>query len=112
MMDLVLDLILGADPVASWWLAVAVVAVVIVVVSILLFLVIRVAAAIEREVATVWANGQRVANNTIHIAVLYQTYDSVQGILGRATGILSSSKAIRDHAKDCPSCPKCIWRRG
>ena len=110
--NMILDLVLGADPIASWWLAVAIVAVVILVVALLLFLVIRTAAAIEAEVATVWANGQRVANNTIHIAVLYKTHEYVQGILGRAGGILASAQAIRDHAKNCRSCPACIWRKG
>lgn len=106
------DLILGTNPIASWWLAVVIVAVVLVVVTALLVMIIRTAVAIDDEVATVWANGQRVANNTIHIAVLYKTHEYVQGILGRAGHILGSSQAIRDHAKDCSSCPTCIWHRG
>lgn len=107
-----MNLILGTNPIASWWLAVFIVAVVLIVVTVLLIMVIRTAGAINEEVATVWANGQRVANNTIHIAALYKTHEYVQGILGRAGRILVSSEAIRDHAKDCPSCPKCIWHRG
>lgn len=107
-----MGLILGTDPITSWWFAIVLVEVVTVVVAILLSMVIRTAAAIDDEVAKVWANGQRVANNTIHIAVLYKTHDYVRGILGRAGRILSSSEAIRDHAKDCPSCPKCIWHKG
>ncbi len=107
-----MNLILGTNPIASWWFAVVIVAVVTIVVAVLLALVIRTATAIDDEVATVWANGQRVANNTIHIAVLFKTHEYVQGILGRAGNILSSSQAIRDHAQDCPSCPKCIWHKG
>ena len=107
-----MGLIQGTNPIASWWFAIIIVAVVTVVVAVLLIQIIRTAAAIDNEVATVWTNGQRVANNTIHIAVLYKTHEYVQGILGRAGRILGSSQAIRDHAKDCPSCPKCIWHRG
>ena len=107
-----MSLILGTNPIASWWLAIVLVVVVTVVVAILLSMVIRTAAAIDDEVATVWANGQRVANNTIHIAALYKTHEYVQGILGRAGRILGSAQAIRDHAQDCPSCPKCIWHKG
>ncbi len=107
-----MDLILGTNPIASWWLAIVIVAVVLLVVTALLVMVIRTAGAINQEVAVVWANGQRVANNTIHIAALYKTHEYVQGILGGAGRILGSSEAIRDHAKDCPRYPKCIWHKG
>ena len=107
-----MGLIDGTDPIASWWLAVAVVAVVTIVVAVLLRSIIREAAAIEDGVAVVWANGQRVANNTIHIAVLYKTHEYVEGILGRASRIATSAKAIEDHAEHCDSCPRCIWHKG
>jgi len=107
-----MNLILGTNPIASWWLAIVIVAVVIVVVAILLTMVIKTAGAIDDEVAEVWANGQRVANNTIHIAALYQTSDAVDGILDRAGRIAGSAQAIKDHAEDCPSCPRCIWHQG
>ena len=106
-----MDLILGTNPSASWLLAIVIVAVVLVVVTTLLVMVIRTAGAINEDVATVWANGQRVANNTIHIAALYKTHEYVQGILGRAVRILGSSEELRSHANDCPSCPKCIWHQ-
>ena len=107
-----MGLIAGTDPIASWWLAVVVVAVVTVVVAVLLRSIIREAAAIEDGVAVVWANGQRVANNTIHIAALYKTHEYVEGILGRAGRIATSAKAIEDHAENCDSCPRCIWHKG
>ncbi|MAT87018.1 MAG: hypothetical protein CL532_00495 [Aestuariivita sp.] len=106
-----MDLILGTNPIASWLLAIVIVAVVLVVVTTLLVMVIRTAGAINEDVATVWANGQRVANNTIHIATLYKTHEYVQGILGRAGRILGSSEALRNHANDYPSGPKCIWHQ-
>lgn len=106
-----MDLITGANPIASWWLAIIVVAVVTLVVAFLLSRIIKTAGAIDDEVATVWANGQRVANNTIHIAALYKTSDTVDGILGRAGRIANSAQAIKDHAEQCPSCPTCIWHQ-
>jgi len=107
-----MNLLTGANPIASWWLAIVVVAVVTVVVAVLLYRIVKTADAIDDEVATVWANGQRVANNTIHIAALYKTSDNVDGILSRAGRIASSAQSIKDHAESCPSCPKCIWHRG
>lgn len=106
-----MDIIVGVNPIASWWLAIVIVAVVIVVVAFLLSRIIKDAEAINEEVAEVWAHGQRVANNTIHIAALYKTADTVDGILGGAGRIAHSAQAIKDHAEQCPSCPKCIWHR-
>jgi hypothetical protein len=106
-----MDLINGNDPIASWWLAVGVVALVTLVVAVLLALVIRTASSINDEVATIWANGQRVANNTIHIAALYKTRDYTKGILGHAGDILRHSQAIRDHAIDTSSGPKSILQK-
>lgn len=106
-----MDLISGVNPIASWWLAIVVVAVVIVVVAVLLSRIIKVAGAVNEEVSVAWANGQRVANNTIHIAALYQTADSVEGILSGAGRIAGSAQAIKDHVEQCPSCPTCIWHQ-
>ena len=106
-----MNLLLGANPIASWWLAIVLVAVVIIVVAVLLHRIVKTAGAINDEVAVVWANGQRVANNTIHIAVLYKTSEHVDGILGGAGSIANSAQAIKDHADNCPSCPQCIWHR-
>jgi hypothetical protein len=107
-----MDLITGVNPIASWWLAIILVAVVIVVVAWLLSAIVKTARDIDEEVATVWANGQRVANNTIHIAALYKTAETVEGILTRAGSIAGHSTQIKDHAEQCPSCPQCIWHQG
>ena len=106
-----MGLISGTDPIASWWFALILVVVVTAVVGVLLARIISVAAAIDREVAVVWTNGQRVANNTIHIAALHKTHNVVEGILARAGRIAQSATSIKSHAEDCPSCPKCIWHR-
>ena len=55
--------------------------------------------------------GQRVANNTIHIANLYRTHEYVQGILARAGRIAASAAAIEQHAKSCPGCPACLMSK-
>ena len=107
-----MGLITGTDPITSWWAAIIVVAVVTIVVAILLGLIIKMAKGIHKEVAIVWANGQRVANNTIHIATIYKTYEHVEGILERAGQIANSVQAIKEHAENCSGCPKCIWHRG
>jgi len=101
----------GTDPIASWWLAIVVLLVVTVVVAVLLRMVINAAKAVDAEAAEVWARGQRVANNTIHIASLYRTSELVDRILGRAGGIANAATAIKTHAESCPGCPECIWKK-
>jgi len=98
----------GSDPILSWWTAIVVVLVVTAVVYVLLQQIIAAAAAIEGTVSEIWTKGQRVANNTIHIATLYRTEELVQAILGRAARIAASAAAIEQHAKTCPGCPACI----
>ena len=78
-----MNLLTGANPIASWWLAIVVVAVLTVVVAILLYRIVKTAGAINEEVATVWANGQRVANNTIHICLLYTSPSPRDATLSR-----------------------------
>ena len=107
-----MDLITGANPTASWWLAIVLVAVVILVVAWLLSQIVKTAMAIDGEVPTIWANGQRVANNTIHIAALYKTSETVDNILASAGNIAGHSTQIKDHAEQCPACPQCIWHQG
>lgn len=103
-----LSLFDGSDPVSSWWTAIIVLLVVTLVVYLLLRAIIRVALQIEQTVAEIWVRGQRVANNTIHIANLYKTRDHVEGILGRAGRIAGGAAAIEAHAKSCPGCPACL----
>jgi hypothetical protein len=100
------------EPVTLWWLAIGLSVVVTLVVAVLLTIILRTARDIEDGAAVVWANGQRVANNTIHIPLLYGINATVSQILERAGEILSTSKDIAAHAKDCPGCPKCILGTG
>ena len=101
----------GTDPIAGWFLANVVLVVVTIVAWMLLRSIIQAARAIKGEVAQVWANGQRVANNTIHIASLYKTRDAVGAIIDRAGGIAAHAKAIETHAKGCTGCPSCLLKK-
>lgn len=105
---MVSDLLTGADPTASWILAIITLFVVSAVVWLLLHLVATTAAGIRRGAAEVWAGGQRVANNTIHIAKAYEIADGVEAILCHAGMIAASSEAIKAHAASCPGCPNCF----
>ena len=106
-----MDLIFGTDPIASWILTLFILVVVVLVVSCLLILILKTARDINREVAVVWNNGQRVANNTIHIAGLYPIGKSIKKVLTRAAEIAESTGGIIAHADECNSCPSCIWTR-
>ncbi|MEM9223138.1 MAG: hypothetical protein AAGB11_12145 [Pseudomonadota bacterium] len=94
--------------ISLWWIAVVGAVVVTVVVALLLTLILRTARDIEDGAAVVWANGQRVANNTIHIPLLYRTDETASEILQKAGAILRTSQNIAAHAQDCSGCPKCI----
>ena len=102
----------GVDPALSWAVALVILVVVSVVVGLLLHLVAKAAMGIETEVAQVWEGGQRVANNTIHIAVLYRIGENVDAILQCAGGIATNAASIRAHAESYPGCPECFLKRG
>ena len=105
---MVSGLLTGTDPTASWILAIATLVVVSGVVWLLLHHVAATAAGIKSGVADVWAGGQRIANNTIHIAKAYEIADGVEAILGHAGKIAASAEAIKAHAASCPGCPACF----
>ncbi|MGI9486315.1 MAG: hypothetical protein ACR2RF_10655 [Geminicoccaceae bacterium] len=100
----------GTNPITSWWIAIVLLIVVTLVVAFLLRQIIKTAIEIDDVAAEIWVRGQRVANNTIHIASLHATKDAVGGILGRAGRIAGHATAIREHAESCPGCPACIWQ--
>jgi hypothetical protein len=101
----VTDLFTGTDPIASWILALVLLAIVSLVVWLLLRFVARTATEIEVAVAEVWARGQRVANNTIHIAKAHEIATVVERIVGRAGRILANVEAIKAHAESRPASP-------
>ncbi|MGH1482805.1 MAG: hypothetical protein ACRBM6_29525 [Geminicoccales bacterium] len=100
----------GTNPIVSWWIAITLLIIVTLVVAFLLRQIIKTTIEIDGVAAEIWVRGQRVANNTIHIASLHATNDAVGGILGRAGRIAGHATAIREHAESCPGCPSCIWQ--
>ena len=92
-----------------WALSLVLGLVVTLVVAALLWWLFREARAILGPVAGIWEAGQRVANNTVHIPLLYRTASIAGGILTAAGGILHAAAAIETHAAGCPGCPQCMW---
>lgn len=91
-----------------WTLSLVVFVVVLVVVAVLLTLILRAARDIRGGVAIIWNVGQRIANNTIQLAMLSKTNDAASLILRSAVGVVGATAAIQSHAEDCPGCPSCV----
>ncbi|MDQ3697511.1 MAG: hypothetical protein M3373_05735 [Gemmatimonadota bacterium] len=98
-----------------WTLSLVVFVVVLVVVAALLTLILRAARDITAGVSAIWNVGQRIANNTIHIALLEKTNAAAEQILASAAGVAGATAAVQAHAADCPGCPACVlgprWAR-
>lgn len=91
-----------------WTITLAVYGVVLVVVAVLLTLILRAARDVQAGVSAIWTVGQRVANNTIHVALLDTTNHVAGAILASAGGVAVATAALRDHARGCPGCPDCV----
>jgi len=91
-----------------WAITLVVYGVVLVAVAVLLALILRAARDVLAGVSAIWTVGQRVANNTIHVALLDTTNHVAGAILASAAGIAKATAALRDHARDCPGCPDCV----
>ena len=99
----------GAETIQRVWTVTLVVyGIVLVVVAVLLTLILRAARDVRAAVAEIWTVGQRVANNTIHIALLDTTNHHAGAILHSARGIVAATAALRAHAAGCPGCPSCV----
>lgn len=98
-----------------WALSLIVFVIVLAVVALLLTLILRSARDIRAGVSLIWNVGQRIANNTIHLALLGHTNAGADRILQAAVGVVGATAAIRDHAGECPGCPACVlgprWNR-
>ena len=106
----------SADAVRTvWTVSLVVFTVVLLVVAALLTLILRAARDIRGGVSAIWNTGQRIANNTIHLALLEKTNAAVDQILTSAVGVIGATAAIEAHAKQCPGCPACVlgprWAR-
>lgn len=98
-----------------WITSLVIFGVVLVVVAILLTLIVREARRVKAGVSEIWNVGQRIANNTIHIALLDKTNHIAGQILQSAGGVVSATAAVKTHAESCPGCPACVigprWMR-
>ncbi len=102
-----------AETVRQVWITTLVVyGVVLLVVAALLALILREARRIHAGVSEIWNVGQKVANNTIHIALLDTTNHAAGRILASAKGVLGATAAIKAHAGNCPGCPACVLGAG
>jgi len=99
----------------AWMVTLALFAAVLVVVAGLLTLILRTARKITTGVSLIWNVGQRIANNTIHLALLEKTNAAADRILKSAVGVVGATAAIQAHAADCAGCPACVlgpgWNR-
>lgn len=91
-----------------WTLSLGLGLVVTLVVALLLWWIVREAHVIDHAVARIWIAGQQVANNTIHIPLLYRTNELAGEILASAGAIAGATAAIQAHARACPGCPACL----
>ena len=100
----------SADQAATliWWLSLALGLVVALVVTLLLWLIHHTAVTINGVVSDIWDTGQRVANNTIQIPILYRINTAAGKILATAVQIIDGAAAIEKHANGCPGCPHCM----
>ena len=81
---------------------------VVAVVAVLLTLIYLTARQIHAGAAAIWTAGQKVANNTIHLALLLRTNILAGRILEAAVGTASAIAAVEHHARTCPHCPSCV----
>ncbi len=86
--------------------------VVVAVVALMLTLILMTVRRIHGGAAAIWNTGQKVANNTIHIALLFRTNDVVKRILESAVRTAGAVGVVASHAQSCPHCPTCVTGRG
>ena len=95
-----------------WIVSLVVFAVVLVVVAVLLMLILRASKRIHAGVSAIWTAGQKVANNTVHLALLHKTNHLAGQILASAGNVAEATGAIATHAAGCPACPACVIGSG
>lgn len=95
-----------------WVISLAVFVVVLLVVAALLTLILSTSKKIHGGVSAIWNVGQRIANNTVHLALLDRTNHLGGQILQAAGGIAGATGAIAAHAATCPGCPACVIGQG
>ena len=91
-----------------WMVSLAVFVVVLLIVAALLTLILSTSKKIHGGVSAIWTVGQKVANNTIHLALLDRTNHVAGKILQSAAGVAAATGVIAAHATTCPGCPACV----
>lgn len=91
-----------------WMVSLVVYFVVVAVVAVLLTMILFTVRRIHTGAAAIWATGQKVANNTIHIPLLVRTNHFVSEILSSAGRTAGAVEGIAAHAATCPGCPHCV----
>lgn len=91
-----------------WLVSLAVFVVVLLVVAALLTLILMTAKQIHHGVSAIWTVGQKIANNTVHLALLDRTNHLAGLILKSAGGVAAATGVIANHANGCPGCPACV----
>jgi hypothetical protein len=92
----------------AWTVSLVAYVIVVAVVALLLTLILLTARRVRAGAAAIWTVGQKVANNTIQIALLVQTNHLVRRILNEAVTTAGAVSAIEHHAAACPRCPDCV----
>lgn len=84
------------------------------VVALMLTLILAAVRRIHDGAAEIWTVGQKVANNTIQIALLQRTNHLAGRIRDAALVTAGAVDAIERHAASCSGCPACVLgtRRG
>lgn len=95
-----------------WGSSLAIGVVVAAVVAVLLALIVRTARGIKDSTAQIWIDGQRVAASTVHVPLLTKVNRNLIGVLVHASGIMESTRRIREHTEECPGCPHCLMEPG
>lgn len=95
-----------------WMLSLVVFTVVLVVVAVLLTLILSTSKKIHGGVSAIWTAGQKVANNTVQLALLHRTNHLAGQILASAGNVAAATGALATHAAGCPGCPACVLRSG
>ena len=91
-----------------WLVSLGVFVVVLLVVAVLLTLILMTSKQIHGGVSAIWNVGQRIANNTVQLALLDRTNHLAGKMLESAVRIAGSTDAIATHADGCPGCPACV----
>jgi hypothetical protein len=95
-----------------WMTTLVIYGVVLLVVATLLTLILRTSKQIHAGVSAIWTVGQKIANNTVHIALLNTTNHLLANILEDAKRVVAATAAVKAHASTCTGCPECVIGRG